>query len=443
MRPNSTANDNAFVKQMKTTLTLNAVRHLLLATQGLLYPPERPAAKEDVLNAIRRMGALQIDTIHVVARSPYLVLFSRLGDYDPRWLEELLAEGRLFEYWSHAASFLPIEDYPLYASRMEKFNSYWYTPEWRSQNQSIVDLVLQRINDNGEVRSADFERTDGKKGTWWDWKVEKRVLEYLHTRGTLMIARREKFQRVYNLRERILPDWDDAQAIPLEAAEDELTVRAVRVLGAAPARWVPDYYRLPKVGMPKRLERLVEAGRLKQVSVEGREEPWYLHPENLSLLEYAMTGEMVPTYTTLLSPFDPLVWDRERARVLFDFDFSIECYLPQEKRRYGYFLLPILHEGQLIGRLDAKAHRKEGIFEVRALYLEPGVKIFEDTVTAVAAAIQRCATWHGTPQVAIRKTEPPELDGMLAAALQGQTALLPEDEDFVEDDQFKDIQDVF
>ena len=136
------------------------------------------------LTAIRRMGALQIDTIHVVARSPYLVLFSRLGDYDPRWLDELLAEGRLFEYWSHAACFLPIEDYPLYVSRMEEVRPVTITPpNGCNRNQQTIDLVMQRIRENGEVRSADFERTDGKKGTWWDWKVEKHVLEYLHTTG--------------------------------------------------------------------------------------------------------------------------------------------------------------------------------------------------------------------------------------------------------------------
>ncbi len=425
------------------TLTLQAARHLLLSVQGLLQPPARPAAREDVLTAIRRMGALQIDTIHVVARSPYMVLFSRLGDYDPRWLEELLAEGRLFEYWSHAACFLPIEDYPLYVSRMKKFNGYYYTPDWYNKNEQTIDQVMQRIRETGEVRSADFERTDGKKGaTWWDWKVEKRVLEYLHTRGDLMIARREKFQRVYDLRERILPGWEDMPALPIEQAEDELAARAVRTLGVTPARWVPDYFRLPKAGMPARLERLVENGQLQRVSIEGRPEPWYIHPENISLLEYAAAGEPVPSYTTLLSPFDPLIWDRERARVLFDFDFSLECYLPREKRRYGYYLLPILHEGSLVGRLDAKAYRKEGIFEVRALYLEPAVRINEDTAQAIAGAIQRCAAWHGTPQVAMRKTEPEVFGEMLNQALGGQAVLSPEGEEFVEDEELKDVQDL-
>ncbi|HEX9018338.1 MAG TPA: crosslink repair DNA glycosylase YcaQ family protein, partial [Anaerolineaceae bacterium] len=361
---------------------------------------------------------LQIDTIHVVARSPYLVLFSRLGDYKPAWLDELLAEGKLFEYWSHAACFLPIEDYPLYVSRMIKHIQRYYTPEWGAQNNETVELVMQRIREGGPVRSADFERSDGKKGTWWDWKVEKRVLEYLFTIGDLMIARRDKFQRVYDLRERVLPGWDGTPPPELEAAQDELAIRTVRILGAAPARWIPDYFRLPKPGMPQRLKRLAEAGQIQEIAVEGWKDAWYIHPDNRTLLESALNGAITPRYTTLLSPFDPLIWDRERARVLFNFDFSLECYLPQPKRHYGYFVLPILHAGQLIGRLDAKAHRKGGRFEVRALYLEPAAPLNEETAAAVAAAIQRCADWHATPRVEILRSDPPVFAGMVQRCLE-------------------------
>lgn len=432
--------DKTPVKETQPPLTLPSIRRLLLAVQGLLEPPSHPATKEDILGAIRRMGALQIDTIHVVARSPYLVLFSRLGDYNPRWLEDLLAEGLLFEYWSHAACFLPIEDYPLYVSRMEKWNRYYYTPEWINTHQPTIDLVLRRIQNDGEVRSADFERTDGKKGTWWDWKIEKRILEYLHTTGELMIARREKFQRVYDLRERILPGWNGAPPLSLEEAYDQLTLRSVRALGAAPARWVPDYFRLPKAGMPDRLERMAENGQIRRVTVVGRSEPWYVHPENLSLLESARAGELAPTYTTLLSPFDPLTWDRERDRVLFDFDFTLECYVPQAKRRYGYFLLPILHQESLVGRLDAKAHRKEGIFEVRALYLESAVKIDAEIAQAIASAIQRCAAWHGAAQVTIRKTDPERFGAMLYEALGSQAIFLSESQELSEKEERKDAQ---
>lgn len=388
------------------TITIDAARLLLLSMQGLANPPARPAVKADVLDAIRRMGALQIDTIHVVARSPYLVLFSRLGSYEPVWLDELLADGQLFEYWSHAASFLPIEDYPLYVSRMPVLIERYYSAERRAALQPSIDQVMQAIHANGPVRSADFERSDKRRAGWWDWKEEKQALEYLHTRGHLMISRRDRFQRVYDLRERVQPGWDDTRALPLEEAQDELAVRAVRVLGAAPARWVPDYFRLPKLGMPKRLERLANSGRLERVSVEGWQEPWYIHVDTLPALDAVLQGQVRPTYTALLSPFDPLIWDRERVRTLFNFDYVLECYLPETKRRYGYFTLAILSAGALIGRLDAKAYRKEGIFEVRALYLEPGVEPTEETACTVAEALHRCANWHATPRVEIRGSEP-------------------------------------
>src|ERR1700741_1342439 len=177
-----------------------AVRHLLLAAQGLDRRPRRRATKADVLAAIRRMGVLQIDTIHVVARSPYLVLWSRLGAYDPRWLDQLLAEGALFEYWAHEASFIPIEDYPLLRHRMLDPHSLgWkYSHGWIEKHPAHAERVLSEIREKGPVRSADFDRQDGvKKPGWWEWKPEKRALEGLFTAGGLMAARRESLQRVY------------------------------------------------------------------------------------------------------------------------------------------------------------------------------------------------------------------------------------------------------
>ena len=391
----------------------DAVRLALLSAQGLLnapeaIPPEPGAGKARVLAAIRRMGALQIDTIHVVARSPYLVLFSRLEVYDPAWLDQLLAEGALFEYWSHAACFLPIEDYPLYAHVMKAHINSYQEHRWDMQHSEAINRVLERIRTQGAVRSSDFERTDGKKGTWWDWKEEKHVLEYLHTSGQVMIARRDKFQRIYDLRERILPAWDDSLALSPEEAHQVLTLRAVRALGAAPARWVPDYFRLPKKGIGDRLEALAEAGHLLRLRVEGWPDPVYAHPDHRALLEEAQAGALQPNLTALLSPFDPLTWHRERARVLFGFDYTIECYTPAPRRIYGYFTLPILHRGRLVGRLDPKAHRKEGIFEIRALHLEPGVTLSDEMAAELHAAIQRCAAWHRTPRFEIRQSTPPE-----------------------------------
>lgn len=397
----------------ETKLSLPIIRLLLLSAQGLLHPPTHPANKADILDTIRQLGALQIDTINIVARAPYFILFSRLGNYNPAWLEEHLQEGHLFEYWSHAASFLPIEDYPLYRYRMADGFHRYYSSEWRDQYSQTIETVMARIRGNGPVRSSDFERSDGKKGTWWDWKEEKRVLEFLHTTGQLMIARRVNFQRIYDLQERVLPGFDESCALSAEAAQDELSVRAVRSLGLPPARWVPDYFRLPKAGMVNRLERLAGQGRIQKFSVEGWQDPVYLHPDNLPVLKAALRGEVQADHTSLLSPFDPLVWDRARSRELFDFDYSIECYLPKPKRRYGYFVLPILHRDRLIGRLDAKAHRKEGLFEVISIHLEPGIELTQELTTDISRAIQRCADWHKTPQVEVRHTMPETLKKML------------------------------
>jgi uncharacterized protein YcaQ len=176
-------------------------------------------------------------------------------------------------------------------------------------------------------------------------------------------------------------------------------LRSVEKLGAARPGWVWDYYRLPKNGTPTLLRELAAQGELIECAVEGWDGPVYVHPNNAALLAQAQNGELRPSYTTLLSPFDPLTWDRARARELFDFDYVIECYTPAAKRRYGYFSLPVLRRGALVARLDAKAHRREGRFEVRSLHFEPGVALDDELRADVTAAIQRCADWHRTPQV--------------------------------------------
>jgi uncharacterized protein YcaQ len=400
------------------TITPDAVRHMLLAAQGLLVPPDRPATKADVLAAIRRMGVLQIDTIHIVARSPYLALWGRLGAYAPPWLDELLAEGALFEYWAHAACFLPIEDYGLFRRRMlsqriATDSAY----QWARANPEVSAAVLERVRAEGPLRAADFEGRGGGGG-WWDHKPAKTALEALFDLGHLMVARRERFQRVYDLSERVLPGWDDSAAPSADEVRRELLLRGARALGVAPARWVPDYYRQKNKRLAvAELAKLADAGELIAVQVEGWGEPAYVHPDHLGLLEAAAAGELTPTVTTLLSPFDPVVWDRERALELFGFHYRIEVYTPAAKRTYGYFTLPILHRGRLVGRLDPKAHRAEGVFEVKGLHLEPGVPADDDLVAGLAGALRACAAWHRTPEVVVRRSEPPELAGALRAAL--------------------------
>lgn len=399
-------------------LSHTAAQRVLLAALGLDHRSDRPAARDDVLAAIRRMGLLQIDTIHVVARSPYLVLYSRLGDYAPHWLDSLHAEGHLFEYWAHAACFLPREDWPLYRRLMlDEVTGWTRAQPWLDQHPDVAAEVLTRIREQGAVKSSHFERADGRRGVWWDRKPQKMALEALFNTGQLMIARRENFQRVYDLRERVLPDWDDADTPPMADVERALAVKTVRALGITAARWVPDYFRTRKQGISALLDSLVDEGTLLPARVEGWSAPAYLHPDLLDVARTADDPTAAPTLTTLLSPFDPLVWDRARAKAMFDFDYRIECYTPAPQRRYGYFTLPILRRGALVGRLDAKAHRKDRLFEVKALHLEPGVAVTGDLVADIAQALREIAAWHATPRIIIRTTDPPDIGDALRVSL--------------------------
>jgi uncharacterized protein len=402
--------------------SVEAARELLLAAQGLGTVPKR-ATKDEVRETIRRMGVLQIDSISVVARSPYLVLWSRLGSYEPRWLDELLADGALFEYWSHAACFIPIEDYGLYRRLMIEGGEK--TRTWMRAHHEEIKHVMERVNENGPVRAAEFARTDGRGGGWWEWKPEKRALEHLFAAGELMISRRENFHRVYDLRERVLanalPDWEDALAPNEQEVWRALALKAVRALGVAVARWVPDYFRTPKKGVAGLLEELADEGELVCAGIEGLDEPAYVHPGNAELAKKILSNGLQSSVTTLLSPFDPIVWDRARASELFGFEYKIEVYTPAARRRYGYYSLPILHHGALVGRLDAKAHRKQGTFEVKAIHLEPGVPVSDDLVTGVAWTLRDCAGWHDTPEVLVRRSDPSELAEMLRITVEDDT----------------------
>ncbi len=388
-----------------TKLSQEAVRGLVVAAQGLQQQKQRKTTQKTVRDIIRQMHVLQIDTISVVAHSPYLVLWSRLGDYDPRWLENLLTEGELFEYWSHAACFLPIEDYGYYRPAMlarEERRYAGYSQKWLDENTEIAARVLKTVRDNGAVRSSDFERKDGQKSGWWNHKEEKVALECLFNVGELMIRKRHNFQRIYDLRERVLPDWDEAQAASHEGVHEAFVMNTVKALGVTKAEWIADYFRMTKADAAKALKVLDKQERLGRVEVEGWNTAGYYHPDHEAMIQAAAKGKIPQSKTTLLSPFDPIVWDRKRALDLYDFDYRIECYTPAPKRIYGYFTLPILYKNKVIGRLDPKAHRKDGLFEIKALHLEPNVVVDDALVMALKETLQTCADWHKTPEVVVR-----------------------------------------
>jgi uncharacterized protein YcaQ len=302
--------------------------------------------------------------------------------------------------------FLPIETYPLYRRSMLDGARRWGDAAgWVKEHAELVAQIMERIRQEGGLRSADFKNTQKPAGGWWNWKDEKTALECLFILGELMIARRQSFQRVYDLPSRVLPAWEDGIKelnVPRrEEVLEALTLQAVKSLGVALAAWVPDYFRLPKTGNASRLEALAYDGRLRRIEIEGLPGPAYLDPEAVSVNQVELT--------TLLSPFDPLVWDRQRLKDLFDFEYTIEVYTPAAKRQFGYFTLPILHRGAIVGRLDPKAHRADGLFEVKALALESGVVPTDDLVEGLASALQRLAAWHGTPELVIRGSEPANL----------------------------------
>ncbi len=399
-----------------TQLSQAAVRGVMINAQGLQQSKPRAATQKAVMDIIRQMHVLQIDTINIVARSPYLVLWSRLGDYDPRWLEKLLEQGKLFEYWSHAACFLPIDDFAYYRpSMLNRSGDDGWSRRWLNEHAQVAERVLNYVRENGPVRSSDFERTDGKKGTWWNWKEEKIALECLFNVGELMIVKRHNFQRIYDLRERILPTWDDAQAASKEQIHQQFVMNTVKALGVTKSDWIADYFRLKKADVQAALKTLDKHDQLGRIEVEGWQAPAYYHPDNEALIKAAAKGKIPQSKTTLLSPFDPLVWDRKRALELFNFDYRIECYTPAPKRKYGYFTLPILYNNQIIGRLDPKAHRQDGLFEIKAIHLEPDVKVDDALVAALKGVIQSCADWHKTPNVVIRSANVAGLAEQLSA----------------------------
>jgi uncharacterized protein YcaQ len=282
-----------------------------------------------------------------------------------------------------------------------------------------MDRVLARVREHGAVKSSDFEQPRKGGAGWWGWKDEKRWLEALFALGELMIARRENFQRVYDLTERVVERLGLQMVEPLDANEirREHALRAVRALGIAQARWIADYFRSGRRYSDADLQSCVDTGELRRVAVKGWDVSGYVHRDHAGLLDRAQRGRLRATHTALLSPFDPVVWDRARASAMFGFDYTLECYTPAPKRRYGYFVLPILRRGRLVGRLDAKAHRVDGMFEVKKIFLEPEAKIDHALVNDMSVAIQASADWHEAPRVVVRRSDPKGLAGPLREAL--------------------------
>ena len=372
------------------------------ACQGLLHPSILKPTQNDVIKMIKQMGILQIDTINVVNRSPYLVLWSRIGNFDLSWLEQIHKDGKLFEYWAHAACFIPIEDYPLFRRKMiERSTHWWSVHDWVKDHPDTINHILESIKQKGPLRSSDFPKKSGTNNGWWDWKDEKIALDMLWSKGDLMIPYRKNFQRYYDLRENVVGHFSRDNVPDLPQMNEELVAKTIYILGATRPKWIADYYRLKKTEVKPAVDHLLKIGKIVLVESEDFSEGVLVHIDRIDLIEKAKMGTLVPQKTTILSPFDPLIWDRERTKELYDFDFTLECYLPASKRKYGYFSLPILQQGKLVARMDAKAHRKEKLMEIKNIHFESSFVPDETFKSEFLSTLTEFATWHKTPEILV------------------------------------------
>jgi uncharacterized protein len=397
---------------MPDTMSIEQARRLALAAQGLTgprRPRSGPAGAAALRGVLRRVGAIQIDSINVVARSHELVLAARGGVHDPAAFERLVYRRRAgFEYWGHAASFLPIETYRLFLPRMAWMTSQtrgWWA-DVRSKHAELYEPIVDRIRAEGPLAASDFREQAGpRRGSWWDWAPAKHVLEDLFDRGVLMVHDRVRFERRYDLTERVLPPGLDLSAPTWPEAAIELTVLAARALGVGTAADLADYFRLqPRFAKPA-LAEAVASGLLREVTVRGWQKPAYIEP-----------GTPVPRRAdhtpALLSPFDSLIWRRERAGDLFGFNYRLEVYVPAAKRQHGYYVMPVLADGRLVARLDPKYDREASRLVLRRFHIEDGIEP-EFAVEATATAARQLAAHLGANQV----TAGPDLSPALAAQL--------------------------
>ncbi|HZZ86785.1 MAG TPA: crosslink repair DNA glycosylase YcaQ family protein [Caulobacteraceae bacterium] len=387
---------------MSRTLSASQARRIALAAQGLAAPkPGKPVGPAAFRKLSQRLGAIQIDSVNVFVRTHYMPHFSRLGPYAPALLERE-AWGRrpsLFEYWGHAASFLPLELQPLFRWRMEAGRRNSRSGEmsrFASERRAYIDHVLAEIARRGPVTGADFAPEGPRKSGWWEWSEGKIALEWLFRAGFIATRTRRGFERVYDLTERVIPA--DILARPTPSVEDAhraLVLRSAGALGVASIADLGDYFRLPlQRDVKARVDELIEAGALEAVRVEGWRDQAYVIP-----------GVRLPRRATgaaLLSPFDNMIWRRERTERMFDAHYRIGLYTPAAQREHGYYVMLFLLGERIAARVDLKADRKAGVLLVQAAHLEPGADEAQ-TAAGLAAELRSAAGWQSLGDIAVAK----------------------------------------
>lgn len=406
------------------TITPETVRRLAIRRQHL-DADRPPATAEGILGVARNLGCLQLDPISAVARSHTLVVFSRVGAYDLKLLDKLQWEDRaLFEYWAHVASIVLTEDFPIYHKRMRDYCTGvdgWSESvrQWVKTNQALHDFILKDITANGARLSRELE-ADGLhpegwvSSGWTSGRNVSRMLDFLWSSGTIMVAGRKGGQKVWDLTERFLPEWTpkdewDERQVTYAAAQ-----RAIRALGVATPQQIKVHFirgRYPD--LPAVLADLERDGLVQRVKVEGDKRTWYVHTADLPLLGAVEDGDFRGR-TVLLSPFDNLICDRKRTEELWNFYYRIEIYVPADKREYGYYVLPILHGDRFIGRIDPTYDKKSQTLRINAVYAEADAPKNKATVRAVKGAIEELGTFLKAKQITYTDRIPKGWEGVKA-----------------------------
>ncbi len=376
-------------------LTLAQAKRIALGAQG--FATKRPAGRIDARHfrkLFQTIGLLQLDSVNVLERSHYLPVFARLGHYDRAALDKYTSHSReVFEYWAHEASLIPATHYPLMRFRMDSNRWEKRLATWAKEERHYVAAILDEVRERGPLSISDLEDPGGRTGPWWGYQKGKIALEWLFGRGDLTAFRGPNFKRVYEIPARYVPEAHFDEPPPAkEDAMRALLIESARHHGLGTARDLADYYRLNVPASRKLLHDIAAEGSLETVAVEGWKEHAYLHPE--AKRPRAVTG------SALLSPFDSLVWERARTERLFDFHYRIEIYVPKPKRVHGYYVLPYLMDGELVGRVDLKADRKASKLLVQSAFLESG-RPAKKVAARLASDLVDLAHWLGLQDVVV------------------------------------------
>jgi uncharacterized protein YcaQ len=397
------------------TLDLGLARRLTISRQRLAGPLPPAPGPEEIMEVATDLASMQLDPISVVARSHQLVLWSRLGRYDLTDLDMLLwRERRLFEYWSTAAAIVCTDDYPIHSLLMRRYPSARHAQlrTWLAENQALRRSILRQLRVGGPLPTRAIEdrsATDWQSSGWTTGRNVDRMLDLLWTQGRILVAGRQGQQRIWDLAERCLPTWAPTRRPPEREVVRLAAQRSLRALGVATARDIDRSFTAGRYpGLASVLAGLQRSGRVEQVRVtaDGQERagPWYVHADDLPLLDRLQSGDWQPR-TTLLSPFDNLIINRERTERLFGFHFRLEIYVPKAARRYGYYVLPILHGDRLIGRVDPALDRTTGRLVVNAIHSEPDAP--PAAGPAVATTLTDLASFLGATGISLGQPPPP------------------------------------